>query len=158
MGDEVSLLRFGNGPLALFPVGISLFACIGLSLGGTTGRDQFQLEFLAQDWLHQLLPIKGKGPLLTGPNAWGSDFGPNRRSCLARPGVYMVAGDLSVSKELLKWYFWWLRSLLCIIDRKLFQIQKNKIDYKKAIYIQVLRLKSFSPIHNSANYWKIYLI
>jgi len=79
----------GMGSLGAIPVAFLVWV-IGLSLGGTTGYAINPARDFGPRLMHQLLPIKGKGPT-DWSYAWIPILGPITGAALAA-GFYLVAG------------------------------------------------------------------
>lgn len=79
----------GMGSLGAIPVAFLVWV-IGLSLGGTTGYAINPARDFGPRLLHQLLPMKGKGPTDWG-YAWVPILGPIAGAALAA-GFFLIAG------------------------------------------------------------------
>ena len=88
LGDATET-PIGMGSLGAIPVAFLVWV-IGLSLGGTTGYAINPARDFGPRLMHQLLPIKGKGPT-DWAYAWIPIVGPITGAALAA-GVYLVAG------------------------------------------------------------------
>ena len=87
--DDGQGTPIGLGSLGALPVAFLVWV-IGLSLGGTTGYAINPARDLGPRLMHQLLPIKGKGPS-DWSYSWVPIFGPVIGAALAA-GLYLLLG------------------------------------------------------------------
>ncbi|MDN3205280.1 MIP/aquaporin family protein [Algoriphagus sediminis] len=87
--EDSNQTPIGMGSLGAIPVAFLVWV-IGLGLGGTTGYAINPARDFGPRLMHQLLPIKGKGPTDWG-YSWIPILGPFTGAALAA-GLYLLAG------------------------------------------------------------------